>query len=36
MKIKIINKKGNSRVLKIDSFLALEKIANRFDTWEYK
>lgn len=36
MKVKIINKKGKSRVLKVDNFKTLEKIANRFDNWEYK
>ncbi len=36
MKIQIINKNGKSRVLKVDDFITLEKIAIRFDNWEYK
>ncbi len=35
MSIKAINKSGRSRVLKVDNFSSLEKIANRFDRWEY-
>jgi hypothetical protein len=36
MKVKIINKSGKSRVLQVDDFTTLEKIASRFDNWEYK
>jgi hypothetical protein len=36
MNIKIITKTGKSRVLKVDNFKILEKIANKFDNWEYK
>lgn len=36
MSIKVINKRGKSRVLRVDDFSSLEKIINRFDFWEYK
>lgn len=36
MKIKVIAKSGKSRILKVDSFETMEKIVNRFNTWEYK
>ncbi len=36
MKIKIITENGKSRVLSVDSFKIMEKIANRFNNWEYK
>ena len=35
MSIKAINKSGRSRVLRVDDFSSLEKIANRFDRWEF-
>lgn len=35
MSIKAINKSGRSRVLRVDDFSSVEKIANRFDRWEY-
>lgn len=35
MSIKAINKNGRSRVLRVNDFSSLEKIANRFDRWEY-
>lgn len=36
MSIKVINKKGKSRVLRVDNFVIMNKIINRFDYWEYK
>lgn len=35
MSIKAINKRGRSRVLRIDNFVIMNKIINRFDCWEY-
>lgn len=35
MSIKVIAKSGKSRVLSVDSFALVEKIANRFLRWEY-
>ena len=35
MKIKIFNNKGSSHTLRVDSILAIKKIANRFNRWEY-
>lgn len=36
MSIKVINKSGKSRVLRVDNFVIMNKIINRFDCWEYK
>lgn len=36
MSIKVINKSGRSRVLKVDSFEAMKKIADRFNRWEFQ
>ncbi len=36
MSIKVINKSGKSRVLRVDNFVVMNKIINRFDRWEYK
>lgn len=36
MKIKIISKSGKSRVLTVNSFDVIAKIADKFDRWEYK
>ena len=35
MSIKPINKSGRSRVLRVDNFVIMNKIINRFDRWEY-
>ncbi len=35
MSIKAINKSGRSRVLRVDDFVIMNKIINRFDRWEY-
>lgn len=35
MNIKAINKKGKSRVLKVDSFETMRRIADRFERWEF-
>lgn len=35
MSIKAINKSGRSRVLKVDSFETMKKIADRFKRWEF-
>lgn len=35
MNIKAINKKGRSRILKVDSFETIRKIADRFERWEF-
>lgn len=35
MSIKVITKSGKSRVLSVDSFALIAKIANKFDRWEY-
>lgn len=35
MSIKIINKSGNSRILRVESFAHVTKIAYRFERWEY-
>lgn len=36
MKVKIITKSGKSRVLNVNSFEIMERIASKFDRWEYK
>ena len=36
MKIRIIAKSGKSRVLRVNSFETMNKIANKFENWEYK
>jgi hypothetical protein len=36
MQIKIIAKNGKSRILSVNSFITMEKIANKFERWEYK
>lgn len=36
MKVKIITKSGKTRVLKVNSFETMNKIANKFENWEYK
>ncbi len=36
MRVKIITKNGKSRILSVDSFETMRKIANRFNNWEYK
>lgn len=35
MSIKVIAKSGRSRVLSVDSFALVAKIAYRFNRWEY-
>ncbi|OCL99530.1 hypothetical protein AAX29_00571 [Aliarcobacter thereius] len=35
MNIKAISKSGRSRVLRVDNFVIMNKIINRFDRWEY-
>jgi len=35
MKIKVFNKRGNTRVLTADSFAHIAKIAYKFTRWEY-
>jgi hypothetical protein len=36
MEVVIITKSGKTRVLKVNSFEIMEKIANKFERWEYK
>ncbi len=36
MSIKVISKSGRSRVLKVDSFESMKKIADRFNRWEFQ
>lgn len=36
MKIRIIAKSGKSRVLTVNSFETIKKIADKFENWEYK
>lgn len=36
MSIKVINKSGKSRIIRVDSFETMERIVNRFSRWEYK
>ncbi len=36
MKVKIITKSGKTRVLKVETKETMEKIANKFENWEYK
>jgi hypothetical protein len=36
MKIKVIIKSGKSRVLTVNSFDTIKKIADKFENWEYK
>jgi len=36
MKIKVIGKSGNSRVLHVNSHALVAKIAYRFEKWEYQ
>ena len=35
MSIKAINKSGRSRVLRVDSFETMRRIADRFERWEF-
>ncbi len=36
MKVKVIKESGKSRVLIVDSYETMRKIADRFANWEYK
>lgn len=36
MSIKVINKRGKSKILKVDSFETIRKIADRFNRWEFQ
>lgn len=36
MSIKVINKSGKSKILKVDSFETIRKIADRFNRWEFQ
>jgi hypothetical protein len=36
MKVKVIKENGRSRVLRVDNFVIMNKIINRFARWEYK
>lgn len=36
MKIKVITKSGKSRILVANDRETIEKIANKFSSWEYK
>lgn len=36
MEIRVIVKSGKSRVLRVDNFVIMNKVINRFDRWEYK